>query len=34
LRTELDAATNCVAELRKRQRQQIIEKLTNDSGSN
>jgi hypothetical protein len=33
LRTELDAATICVAELRNRQRQHIVEKLTNDSGS-
>jgi hypothetical protein len=31
LRTELDAATNCVAELRKRQRQQLIEKLMIES---
>jgi hypothetical protein len=31
LRTELDAATNCVAELRKQQRQQLIEKLKTDS---
>jgi len=33
LRTELDAATICVAELRNRQRQHIVEKLTNDSGN-
>jgi hypothetical protein len=33
LRTELKNATECVAGLRKRQRQQIIEKLTTDSGT-
>ena len=33
LRTEFEGATNCVAALRKRQRQQIIEKLLMDSGN-
>jgi len=33
LRTEFEGATECVAGLRKRQRQQIIEKLTTDSGT-
>lgn len=33
LRTEFEGATKCVAELRKRQRRQIIEKLTVDSGN-
>jgi len=33
LRTELAAATHCVAELQKRQRQQLIEKLMIDSGN-
>ena len=33
LRTEFEGAAKCVAELRKRQRQQIIEKLTLDSGT-
>jgi hypothetical protein len=33
LRTEFDGATKCVAELRKRQRQQFIEKLMIDSGN-
>lgn len=31
LRTEFEGATKCIAELRKRQRQQLIEKLTIDS---
>ena len=33
LRTEIEAAAKCAVELRKRQRQQIIEKLTLDSGT-
>jgi len=33
LRTEFEGATKCVAELRKRQRQQLIEKLMIDSGN-
>jgi hypothetical protein len=33
LQTEFEGATECVAGLRKRQRQQIIEKLTLDSGT-
>ena len=33
LRTEFEDATKCAAELRKRQRQQIIEKLEIDSAS-
>lgn len=33
LRTQLAAATNCAAELRKQQRQQVIDKLMIDSGN-